>query len=553
MSNKIFYINFNTGDLLDETGAILMTRPSISYQANPNWELHFVTVNDESGGINPVDVSQAVAWNAAIDTDFDSTTSPMVRTLPSGINSDYADEGIIIVPLDAGTETFYNKVNGKNTVPAFFEIRGKNAYDRVLYDFRFAMNALGAIDPNGGEPIPVVSGGVTMDDVYAVIRAAAEYRWSADGTNWHSTQQAADKYYQTRYPGGEWSETIELANGRDGYNVMFNYSADDENWHSTYQENDFYIRNSNNGGETWTSGMLFRGSNGRGFLLKGEYNDETIYNPPSGNAYEVVYYNGNSYAYINNTATSGNPPPEDAVEDEYWIEVAHKGDTGSAENVQANDVIGLSGFISGVVLDGWYDKVYINTRFGNLTSGDLYTKSEVDTKLAGKMNTSSAYTKTQVDNFLNQKASYNDVYSKIQTDTLINGITSGYVATSSYQQDQAVINNSIQNLMTDVNNKASKTIVQDLGTVTDGILMNISDGDYALAQMITNTTVTIGQGSFIGFAEGDAAALQITKPENCTVTFGDYMILDGTNVGTYVIGVVKIGGVIRITSPTQLM
>ena len=262
MSNKIFYINFNTGDLLDETGAILMTRPSISYQANPNWELHFVTVNDESGGINPVDVSQAVAWNAAIDTDFDSTTSPMVRTLPSGINSDYADEGIIIVPLDAGTETFYNKVNGKNTVPAFFEIRGKNAYDRVLYDFRFAMNALGAIDPNGGEPIPVVSGGVTMDDVYAVIRAAAEYRWSADGTNWHSTQQAADKYYQTRYPGGEWSETIELANGRDGYNVMFNYSADDENWHSTYQENDFYIRNSNNGGETWTSGMLFRGSNG---------------------------------------------------------------------------------------------------------------------------------------------------------------------------------------------------------------------------------------------------------------------------------------------------
>jgi hypothetical protein len=107
--------------------------------------------------------------------------------------------------------------------------------------------------------------------------------------------------------------------------------------------------------------------------------------------------------------------------------------------------------------------------------------------------------------------------------------------------------------MTDVNNKASKTIVQDLGTVTDGILMNISDGDYALAQMVQDTSVTIGQGSFIGFAEGDAAALQITKPDRCIVTFGDYTILDGTNVGTYVIGVVKIGGVIRITSPTQLM
>lgn len=553
MANKIFYINFNTGDVLDETGAILMTKPTISYQANPNWEIHFVTVNDESGDITPVDVSQAVSWNAAVDTDFDSSTSPMIRTLPSGINSDASASGIIIVPLDAGTETFYTKVNGKNSIPAYFEVRGKNTADRVLYDFRFAINALGAIDPDGGEPIPVVSGGVTMTDVYAVLRAAAEYRWSADGTNWHSTQQAADTYYQTRYPGGEWSETIELANGRDGYNVIFNYSADDENWHNTYQENDFYIRNSNDNGETWTAGMLFRGSNGRGFLLKGEYDDETLYNPPSNNAYEVVYYNGNSYAYINSTATAGNPPPTDAVEDAYWIEIAHKGNTGSVENVQANDVIGLDDFISGAVLDGWYDKAYIDNRFGTLTSGNLYTKAQVDEKLAEKMPSYQAYTRTQVDRLLDQKVGYADVYTRTQTDSLINVITSGYVDNSSYQQDQVVINNSIHNLISDVSSKAPKTIVQDLGTVTDGIIMNVSDGDYALVQMVQDTTVTIGQASFIGFAEGDAAALQITKPENCMVTFGNVTILDGTDVGTYLIGVVKINDVIRITSPTQLM
>lgn len=166
--NKILYINFDSGQLTDSEGGILTNYPSISYQSYPNWELHFISYDQVAGAMVPVNVSEATAWQSAVDTDFDISTDPMIRTLPSSIITTGAASGIIIIPLNAGTTKFLEKVNKKNSIPAYFEARGRDGDDRVIYDYRFRINALGAIDPEGGEPIPVESGGVTMADVLAI-------------------------------------------------------------------------------------------------------------------------------------------------------------------------------------------------------------------------------------------------------------------------------------------------------------------------------------------------------------------------------------------------
>ena len=172
MSSKIFYIDFDTGKLVNEQGEIYRSQPTISYKAFPTWELHFISTAENLPVT--VDVSAATAWHAAIDTDFNAETQPMVRTLPEDIDITQATSGIISVPLDSNTETFFNKVNDKQSVNAFFEVRGMDDQAKVIYDYKFRISALGAVDPQGGEPLPVVSGGITAAEVTAMMAGVDE-------------------------------------------------------------------------------------------------------------------------------------------------------------------------------------------------------------------------------------------------------------------------------------------------------------------------------------------------------------------------------------------
>ena len=388
LDKRILYIDYDHADIVDNEGAIAMQRPSISYGGNPTWQLNFVRVNND-GTLSGIDLSEVISYNAAIDTDFLSSTMPMVRSLDSDIDHSQAASGIISVSLNAGTETFFAKVDGRNTVPAFFEIRGRDSEDKCILDYRFPINALGAIDPQGGDPIPIPSGGVTINDVYALLRSATEFRFSADGTNWHSQQTTGDVYYESRYPQGEWSEPIEIVkgtDGEDGHNVQFEYSETGSAWHTTPTANDKYFRTSNNGGTTWTNGILFKGedgedgSNGIGFELLGEYNASTTYNPPSLGNYECVYYNGSTYAYINSSASSGHIPP-DAVSDSYWMKIANKG---SVESITVSDITDFNSVMS-EILSGYAQK------------SDTYSISQIDSLLNNKANVSDVYSTAEAD------------------------------------------------------------------------------------------------------------------------------------------------------------
>ena len=85
MSDRILYYNIDTGKLMTSNGGQLTAKPTISYQAQPTWEIHFGTIDVETGTFIPSDLSRGVAWKAAIDTDFDVNTVPMMRTLDERI------------------------------------------------------------------------------------------------------------------------------------------------------------------------------------------------------------------------------------------------------------------------------------------------------------------------------------------------------------------------------------------------------------------------------------------------------------------------------------
>ena len=551
MANRTIFINFNNGDVIDSEGAFLMSNPSIGYQSYPKWELKFVKVN-EDGSLEGVDMSQAVSWHAAVDTDFDSSTSPMVRTLDSEIDSSGAGSGVIVVGLDAGTQNFYDKVNGRESVNAFFEIRGNDPTDRVIYDYRFRVNALGALDPQGGDPLPIVSGGVTINDVYALLRAAPERRWSEDGVNWHPAQAANDRWYQTRYDSeGEWSEPIGLANGRDGYNVAFRYSSDGLGWHSGPLSTDYYMSTSNDGEASWTDGVLFRGSDGVGWALCGEWSAETVYRPKSESSeYAVVAHSGSSYAFIGDAPASGAAPGSSAL----WQLIASKGDSGDLGSVSADRVIGLDESISSVVSEGWYDKKYMDARLSGLAAGNFYTKRETDSLLSLRMPADQAYTKTQVDSKLALKANASDVYTRAQLNAMLSGDASGFVPLSAYNEDMTAVGNSLTDLTIAVEGKLGKTVVYDIGEVSEAVSYSIHNGDYQTVSLAAGATVTVGSTSFIGFTQGDGAALQVTKGAGSQLVYNGRAILPDSASGVFLIGVIcPAEGSIRLTSPTELI
>lgn len=178
---KAFNIDFNTGNWCNDQGGFTYSYPSIIYKSEPIWELHFVDMQDGESYLP--DMSDATGWRAAVDTDFyfnDPATSgmtppptePLMRTLADGIDISQAASGIISVSLNSNTSGVAKAIYGKDIIRGYFELRGFDYEDKCIYDYRLNVNLRSAIDPQGGEPIPIESGGVTLTDVYAIANGA---------------------------------------------------------------------------------------------------------------------------------------------------------------------------------------------------------------------------------------------------------------------------------------------------------------------------------------------------------------------------------------------
>lgn len=207
-----------TGQLVDEYGARYLRDVRIAYQEAPSWEIIFGVADPVAGTFTPSDVSDAVAWAAAIDDDWDHATTPMVRVLDASIDDSDAATGQIVVALDANTATFVAAVAG---VPflrtTFFELRGLDAGAALIHYARIQIVADNTLDPSGGTPPDPTGNYYTKTETDALLRAGYELNYSIDGaTLWHTPQVAADRYWRYRYPDGTWSDGIAMVVGPTG-------------------------------------------------------------------------------------------------------------------------------------------------------------------------------------------------------------------------------------------------------------------------------------------------------------------------------------------------
>ena len=146
---KLIYYNWTRGCLSDEFGDPISGVPSIAFGERPQWEL--VILEEEGGRIREGDLSGVTCFRAALDADFTSSTEVMCRTLPENITS---SGNRITLTLDASTTTFLAAVDGKQSVPAFFEINGMDDAGSSIFHLLIPVLACMMLDPLLPEELP---------------------------------------------------------------------------------------------------------------------------------------------------------------------------------------------------------------------------------------------------------------------------------------------------------------------------------------------------------------------------------------------------------------
>ena len=160
-------------------------------------------------------------------------------------------------------------------------------------------------------------------------------------------------------------------------------------------------------------------------------------------------------------------------------------------------------------------------------------------------------------NQLNQKATMSNVYTKTEIDTKFSSISSGsnsYVTSAAFDAEMNTIYSSITNLTNEVDEKLSKTVVYDMGTVSSQLTIDGKRGDYHMMEMASGSIVALGTNSFINFTEGDSIVLEVTKPTaDSTFTYKGNIILGESDIGTYLFGVINNGKGYLVTAPTEIL
>ena len=167
------YYNTTAQCRVDENNTRIAAKPVIHYGACPTWTIHFFS-GDPGQTPEAVDLSDIVSWRAAVDSDWNSSTEPMCRTLDADIDASQAADGIISVPVNANTQRYHTVVNGKQSVPAWFELRGFDDQGNVSLVVLLNITCSNSIDPDGGaEPEPVDNDTATMTWVTAQLAGKA--------------------------------------------------------------------------------------------------------------------------------------------------------------------------------------------------------------------------------------------------------------------------------------------------------------------------------------------------------------------------------------------
>ena len=149
MNKRTFFVDFDSGRLTDSIGGTSLTSPSLVAGSKPTLQFQFLSWEDNVA--TAPDLSDGIKWRCVVDTDLSVSTEPMgvctsTDAITSGITSGY-----VAFPIDCTASGFIDKVNGKDSIPAWLEIYGLDEDDIPIYDYRLKVNCLGTIEVNHTE------------------------------------------------------------------------------------------------------------------------------------------------------------------------------------------------------------------------------------------------------------------------------------------------------------------------------------------------------------------------------------------------------------------
>ena len=176
---KTIYINYDQQQITNDAGSTLAAKPKLAYKTKPQWAVY---LRDAANA--KLDVSDAVAWRAAVDSDHNPATAEMCVTLNANIDSSAAADGLLIVTLDANTSPFLTATTGsKAGINAEFELWGLDADGEPAYYVIVSILATMPISPVAGTPPDPEDQWADKTYVEARVTAARNLT-SPDGTIW---------------------------------------------------------------------------------------------------------------------------------------------------------------------------------------------------------------------------------------------------------------------------------------------------------------------------------------------------------------------------------
>jgi hypothetical protein len=144
-------------------------------------------------------------------------TPPLVRITDAQIDDTSKASGILDITLDGDTSTFAHQIGTSQVLPAFFELRGYDVSANLIVYVLFPMTAQNTLDPSPTTSPPPGSNVYTKSEVEARLRDGREFQFSVTGTTgWEATQSGTHRYYQERYPSGNWSVAVRMISGPSG-------------------------------------------------------------------------------------------------------------------------------------------------------------------------------------------------------------------------------------------------------------------------------------------------------------------------------------------------
>ncbi len=218
----IIYYDLAQQRRCDAGGAVIAAKATLAYMSAPTWELNLMNGNAA------IDVSDATAWRVAVDKDYDHKTEPMLRASGMAIDFSGAAQGRLRIVLDTNTATYKAAVDGKASLPAWFEVWGATAEGVLRYYLVMPITAAGAVDPLDGDPPEPASLWADKLFVTAIAAGKTETQLTPDGgittysyVDATEAQRNAATAYRTRnaaIPNAQWGDWMPLLRGADGRN-----------------------------------------------------------------------------------------------------------------------------------------------------------------------------------------------------------------------------------------------------------------------------------------------------------------------------------------------